>query len=97
MEVIITDSAKVDLAEIWEYIAEKNPDAATKLMELFRDKFELLRDFPHLGRERNHDLFIGSRSLPVGNYLIIYQPTDNILEIVRVRHSSTNLDNLFDI
>lgn len=73
-----------------------NPKAADKLMRLFKEKFELLRDFPHIGRER-HDLIIGSRSLPVGKYIIIYQPTEEILEIVRVRHGATNSDDLFDI
>ena len=67
------------------------------MMQKFRDKFELLRDFPLLGRERNHDLYIGSRAFPVGKYIIIYQPSETVLEVVRVRHSSTNLDELFEI
>lgn len=97
MELVITDPAKEDLIQIWEYITANNPEAANKLMRIFREKFELLRDFPHLGRERNHDLYIGSRSFPVGKYIIIYQPSDKNLEIVRIRHASTKLDDLFDI
>lgn len=65
-------------------------------MHVFQEKFELLRDFPKLGRERP-ELFIGSRSFPVGKYIIIYQPHDTIEKIVRVLHGSTNLDDLFDI
>lgn len=96
MRLVIAEPAQEDLIGIWEYISVNNPKAADKLMRLFKEKFELLRDFPYLGRER-HELIIGSRSLPVGKYIIIYQPTDEILEIVRVRHGSTNLDELFDI
>jgi toxin ParE1/3/4 len=94
--LFITDSAKDDLVQIWQYINTNNPKAAEKLMRTFQEKFELLRDFPKLGRER-HELFIGSRSFPVGKYIIIYQPQNEILEIVRVRHSATNLDELFDV
>lgn len=65
-------------------------------MNSFKDKFELLREFPHLGREQ-YNLAIGTRSFPVGKYIIIYQPTNEILEIVRVRHGSTKLDELFEI
>ena len=97
MRLVITEPAQEDLVQIWEYIAANNLEAANKLMRTFQEKFELLRDFPHLGRERNDDLFIGSRSFPVGKYIIIYQPSDEILEIVRVRHGATNLDDLFDI
>jgi toxin ParE1/3/4 len=66
-------------------------------MRTFEEKFELLRDFPNLGRDRSHDLYIGSRSFPVGKYIIIYQPSDTVLEIIRVRHGSTKLDDLFEI
>ena len=95
--MVITDSAKEDLIQIWEYINTENPTVAAKLMQTFRQKFELLRDFPLLGRERKHDLYIGSRSFPVGKYIIIYQPDDKALEIIRVRHGSTKLDELFEI
>lgn len=96
MRLVISEPAREDLIGIWEYISPNNPKAANKLMQIFKEKFELLRDFPYLGRER-HELFIGSRSLPVGKYIIIYQLNDDILEIVRVRHGSTKLDDLFEI
>ncbi len=73
MRLVISDPAKEDLIEIWEFIAEKNPEAATKLMQLIQEKFELLRNFPNLGRER-HELIIGSRSFwQIPYYLSAYR------------------------
>ncbi len=96
MRLIIAEPSREDLIGIWEYISVNNPAAADKLMRLFREKFELLRSFPLIGRER-HEMVVGSRFLPVGNYIISYQSTAEILEIIRVRHGATNLDELFDL
>ena len=49
-----------------------------------------------MGRERN-ELIIGLRYFPVGRYLILYQLSDDFLEIIRVRHGATNLDDLFEL
>ncbi|NJM53633.1 MAG: type II toxin-antitoxin system RelE/ParE family toxin [Blastocatellia bacterium] len=99
---------KQSLESYKRYTAFSNSDNKQKMQQnaqiydaryrlsLNRQKIELLRDFPLLGRER-HDLYLGSRSFPIGKYIIIYQPTDKILEIVRVRHGSTKLDDLFEI
>ncbi len=66
------------------------------MMRSFKETFEKLLGFPSLGRER-HELAIGIRSFPVGKYVILYQPSDEVLEVVRVRHGATKLDELFAI
>lgn len=37
------------------------------------------------------------RSYPTGRYVVLYQPADEVLEIVRVRHGATKLDELFEV
>ncbi|HEX8566138.1 MAG TPA: type II toxin-antitoxin system RelE/ParE family toxin [Pyrinomonadaceae bacterium] len=96
MKLRISEPAKEDLIEIYQHIALKNAPAAERLLKTFQEKFELLTKFPNIGRDRN-ELVIGLRSFPVGKYLILYQPTDEAVEIVRVRHGATDLDELFDI
>lgn len=96
MKLRISAPACEDLIEIYQHIAVENPSSAEKLLQSFQEKFELLTKFPGIGRERN-ELIIGLRSLPVGKYLILYQPSDEVLEIVRVRHGATDLDRLFEI
>lgn len=92
----VAQRAQEDLLEIWEYIAEENPESAERLLQTLREKFELLLGHPLIGRERN-EIFIGLRSFPAGKYVIFYQPMDYGIEILRVRHSASDLRGLFDI
>lgn len=93
----ITYSAKtlVDLEEIWSHIAEESEDSANKTIAKIIEKFQKLLIFPKIGKER-HELFIGLRSFPEGNYIIFYQETAAGIEIVRVLHGSRDLDRIFD-
>ncbi|MGH9843873.1 MAG: type II toxin-antitoxin system RelE/ParE family toxin [Blastocatellia bacterium] len=92
----VAERAQEDLLEIWEYIGGENPENAERLLQSLREKFELLLGHPLIGRERN-ELFIGLRSFPAGRYIIFYQPMDYGIEILRVRHSASDLRKLFDI
>ncbi len=95
-QVLLSDSAREDLLNIGEFIALTNQDAAFRLMERFREKFNLLARFPHLGRERN-DILLGLCCLIMNEYLIFYQPGEEAVEIWRVRHSAQSLEDLQDV
>ena len=95
-QVIISELAREDLLNIGEYIAQLNHDAVFRLMDRFREKFNLLARFPHLGRERN-DILLGLRCLIVNEYLIFYQPSEDTVEIWRVRHSAQSLKDLLEV
>ena len=47
-----------------------------------------------MGRTRN-DLATGLRSFPVGNYVILYRPLENGVEVVRVVHGSRDIEDMF--
>jgi toxin ParE1/3/4 len=96
MRLRISEPAREDLLEIWQHVAANNPEAAERLMRSFKETFEKLLRFPNLGRERP-ELAIGIRSFPTGKYIVLYQPADEVLEIVRVRHGATKLDELFEV
>jgi toxin ParE1/3/4 len=87
MKIVISESAKEDLYNISDYLAEHSPAATKKLLKKFRNKFSLLATFPMLGRERN-DIVIGMRCLVMDEYLIFYQPHDTEVEIWHIRHSA---------
>ncbi len=95
-QVILTEQACEDLAQIGDYLMEHNPAAAIRLMKLFRKKFDLLAVFPKLGVERN-GILLGLRCLFVKEYLILYQPGDAVIEILRVRHNARSQDDLFQL
>jgi plasmid stabilization system protein ParE len=66
--------------------------ADAKLQGDFRE----VAPFPE-SRQRAPELAIGIRSFPTGKYVVLYQPADEVLEIVRVRHGATKLDELFEV
>ena len=89
----IAETAGDDLEDIWEYIAENNPEAARKLIKEITGKFKLLRDHPQIGREENR-LLANMRSFPVGNYVILYQPVEKGVEILRILHAARDIEKI---
>ena len=92
--VIRTPAAEADLWEIVVYIARDNEEAAFHIADRINEKFELLSQFPHAGPARP-ELLPDLRSFPVGNYLILYRPIEDGVEIMRVVHGARNLRRLF--
>ena len=91
----LTNSARQDLKEIWEYIAWNNLAAANKLVKSITDKLPLLCDHPLMGSRRD-DLLINLRSISVKKYIIYYQPFDDRIEILHVLHSSRDIKSVFE-
>jgi len=89
-----TSEAENDLLSIWDYIAQDNPDAATRLLLTIDEKCALLAANPQLGPARP-DITPEMRYFPVGSYLILYRIVADTVEIVRVLHGARNLDALF--
>jgi toxin ParE1/3/4 len=87
--------AERDLEEIADYLADRNPAAAVRLLENLFDKFLLLSQNPFLGESRS-DLPRKPRCFSVGKYVIFYQPTLNGIEIARVVHGSRDWGSLFE-
>jgi toxin ParE1/3/4 len=82
-----SEEARSDLLTIWLHVAERNPDAASRLLREIDKRCRLLADNPMLGRARA-DLRPKLRSFAVGSYLIFYRPLRNGVEIVRVLHGA---------
>lgn len=85
--VTITSEARRDLREIHQYVARDKPIAAKRLIQLIRRKFRTLANFPELGSTCDN-LESGLRSFSAGSYIILYKPTPDGVEIVKVVHGS---------
>lgn len=83
--------AETDIESILDYIAQDDPIAAVAFYESLDHLFHRLADFPKIGRERN-EIAIGLRSIPTGRY-IVYFEQENPVQIVRVLHSTLELDD----
>lgn len=94
-EVLRTPEARLDLCDIWEYIADDNVSAADRLVEEIDAKCKFLARMPELGRLRE-DLSPRLRSWVVGNYMIFYRPQPNCIEVIRVLHGRRNFPALFN-
>ena len=92
--VIVAPAARVDLYEIWEYVALENEDQATRLIDRFEQTFSLLAENPMMGRARN-ELAEAMRSFAVGSYLIFYRPLEQGIEVARVLHGSRDIEAHF--
>ena len=86
MKLIWSPLAIDRTTEIAEYIAQDNPSAATKWIEILFDKVQLLKSAPMSGRvvpETHRD---DIRELIYGNYRIIYKVEKNKISVLTVRH-----------
>lgn len=93
-EVLRTPQARLDLCDIWEYIAEDNVTAADRLLDEIDAKCRLLAGMPELGRLRE-ELSPRLRSWVVGSYVIFYRPHSAGIEVIRVLHGRRNFPALF--
>ena len=49
---VVSAEAKTDLAEIWEYVAQDNLDAADRWIARLREAFDTLARAPGIGHKR---------------------------------------------
>jgi toxin ParE1/3/4 len=92
--VRITPLAERDLEEIWFFIAQDDPTAADRLLDLLEQKYKLLAHNPHMGPARP-DIAKELRYHPVGSYLLLYRIISGGIELVRVVHGARDLPSLF--
>jgi toxin ParE1/3/4 len=92
--VIRSPEADADVDEITLHIARDNVNAALALIDRLDNTLKLLAWMPNLGPARP-ELGPLVRTLPLGNYLIIYRPVQDGVELVRFVHGARNLRQLF--
>jgi toxin ParE1/3/4 len=90
MGISIGPTARTDLIAVWRWIANDNPQAATEMLYRIEKAMLNIDAFPEMGPKRPE---IGSdaRTHSVGPFLILYRVKAEIVEIVRVLHSSRNI------
>jgi toxin ParE1/3/4 len=95
-QTLFTPLATEDLQQIWDFLAEKaGTQTAYKFLVAIRDKCQMLAEFPDSGRAR-HEFIINLRSFPFKNYVIFYMPQDGGIEVLRIVHSSRDMQQIFD-
>jgi plasmid stabilization system protein ParE len=78
--------AAQDITDIWEYLAEHNPPAASRVREDILTAIRALVPFPHQGHRRSDLTSRPLRFTVVREYLIAYAPDERPLLVVAVLH-----------
>jgi addiction module RelE/StbE family toxin len=90
MQVVWLNKALRNLDEIAAYIAQDNPQAAEKMVDLILAQVNQLATQPAIGRPGR---VVGTRELVISNshYLVPYRIKNNRVEILRVFHTAQKL------
>ena len=93
----IAPRAETDLDGIWLYVAGESGsmEAANRLIDSITDRFLFLSSFPYMGRARDRDFGIGTRSFSVGEFVIVYCVEGEDVFILRVVHGRRDFETLF--
>ena len=92
-----TPQAAGDLLNIWDFIAQDNPQAADRLEAAVFHACDLLADSPLAGRMRKDVTSLPLRFWvvhPYKNYLIVYDPARKPLQIIRILHGARDLPSV---
>jgi plasmid stabilization system protein ParE len=78
-----------DIERLYEFLLEKDPNAAANAIELILDGSERLLEMPELGRLMDDDTGRRELFLPfgAGTYVLRYKLYGEIVVIIRVWHS----------
>jgi toxin ParE1/3/4 len=84
--------ARLDLIEIWNYIADDNETAADRLLRRIDEALLMLAKTPLAGRSRP-ELGADMRSFPIGNYILFYVVQPNAIDVVRILSRYRDIDD----
>ena len=86
--------AEEDLLAISAHIARDNPSATARWLDQIELKFDLLAKYPYMGEAVNH-IRPGLRRFTHGKYLILYEPRESGIGLVRILHGARKIEGLF--
>jgi toxin ParE1/3/4 len=87
MRLRYTPRARHDLAEIHDYVAQANPQAARRIISIIRKETETLPQNPLIGRVGRVE---GTRELTIGRYpfMVAYRVEADEIHVLSVVHTS---------
>ncbi len=92
--VYFTQSAQTDLLEAWQFIAEENPAAADRVLDVIEYEIKVLLDQPLIGKARP-ELAEGIRSWPTSTpYILFYLIDKQTITVVRVLHHARDIQRI---
>jgi len=93
-QVELTAEAEESRIAIWLHVAEHSPDAADRLLERIEEECRLYATQPEMGTPRP-DLGRNLRCFAVGQYVVIYRPTEEGIVVLLVIHGARDIPSIF--
>lgn len=90
----LSKQSRLDLDDIWLFIASDNLAAADRTIDELVGKFRTLAGEPGIGPTRD-ELAESLRSFPVGSHVIFYRAIPNGIEVVRVLSGFRDIPAVF--
>ena len=92
-EIIWTEEAERWLRDIYDYIAQDNPDAAMKVVEGIYERAQILETFPQIGHKYREEAEGEIRILLYGHYRIAYLlSAPDRINVLGVFHGALEID-----
>ena len=93
----VSPQAEADLDDIWYHVATQSGivEVANRFIDSLTHRFFLLASHPYIGRARDEDFGVGSRSFPVDDYVIVYRVEGEDVLILRVAQGRRDIEALF--
>lgn len=88
--IVLTESARRDLDEIWDYVAVENhsPDAADNLMDEIGRRLKLVADQPLSGESVDRLRKNTRRIIIKKRFLVFYESDRGGIRVLRVLHGA---------
>ena len=86
MKTIYTPESVRDLQRLREFIAIKNPNAASRIANALQTGIKKLKTFPNLGTDVREDESKMIRDLVLGDYIVRYLLLKESIYILRIWH-----------
>ena len=98
--VDLTPAASADLDGEFDYLAERNTDAARRFYPAARETFSDLAEMPGMGvlRDYQNPQLAGMRMQAIKgfrNYLAFYLTTEDSIQVLRVLHGARDIEKAF--
>ena len=94
---VLTPSAKQDVNDIWDYIANDNIEAADRVLDALESAMVKIAKNPSIGHWREELAGRRYRFFLVSSYLIIYRREEKPLQIVRVLHAARDVQGILGL
>lgn len=87
MKICYTETALVEVNEIFAYLSERNVAAAKRVVARVERTIQNLRDFPEMAQAADE---VGARRMPVGRFpfIVFYSIEGDEVVILHVRHGA---------